>query len=158
MSIESQKIANEVQEEILKQKTGADRLEPTELKFKEEITVKTIKIQEEGFDRIEKGYYVAVRPAKEKRTYLGVMIGDAPLYIWGQFIKDRSELEIIFHRNPAIFVPDLMKVILGCESWWTPLKTPEDLKQITDADINGVWYVKALKALAEKQNQKLGAQ
>jgi len=127
---------------------------PAELKFKEPIMVRVIKIHEEGFERLEVGFYVAVRPAMGNKTYLGIMIGDAPLYVWGQYNKDRSEVEIIFHKNPAIFIPELMKVVLGCESWWDKIEKPEDLKAITDADINNVWYVKALKAISEKAARK----
>lgn len=53
-----------------------------------------------------------------------------------------------------IFVPDLMKVVLGVESWWDTIDKPEDLKQITDVDIQNVWYVKALKEMAQKQKEK----
>lgn len=131
------------------QKKKEEKKESTELKFKQPIQVKVIKVQEEGFNRLEQGYYVSVRPAAGNKTYLGIMLGDAPLFIWGQYNKDRSEAEVIFHRNPAIFVPDLMKVVLGCESWWRVIEKPEDLDEITDKDINNVWYVKALKATSK---------
>ena len=48
-------------------------------------------------------------------------------------------------HNPAIYVPELGKVIYGMESWWHAIKDEKELKDITDNDIDNVWYVKALK-------------
>jgi hypothetical protein len=60
--------------------------------------------------------------------------------------------------NPAMYVFSLKKVILGVSSWWQRIKKPEDLKQITEEDINSVWYVQALnniiKELKEGQNER----
>jgi len=53
--------------------------------------------------------------------------------------------------NPAMWVPDLNRVVMGWESWWGEIKSEEDLRQISDADIENVWYVKAIKALTEKK-------
>jgi hypothetical protein len=50
-------------------------------------------------------------------------------------------------RNPAIYVPALKRLVFGAGSWWGEIKTEDDLKEITDKDINDVWYVQALKAL-----------
>ena len=44
--------------------------------------------------------------------------------------------------NPAIFVPELGKIIFGMESWWGRIKSEEELKDITDGDIENVWHVK----------------
>jgi hypothetical protein len=49
-------------------------------------------------------------------------------------------------------VPDLARVVMGWESWWGEIRTPDDLRQITNADVENVWYVKALKTLSEQQN------
>lgn len=49
------------------------------------------------------------------------------------------------YTNPAIFVPDLNRVVWGMESWWGPIESKEKLHQITDEDISNVWYVKAAK-------------
>jgi hypothetical protein len=40
---------------------------------------------------------------------------------------------------------------MGYESWWGQINSPEELKAITDVDIQNVWYVKALKEMAEKK-------
>ena len=63
-----------------------------------------------------------------------------------QFHPKTSVLEASFvMHSPAIWVPDLKRLIFGRGSWWRVLKTPEDLRQITDADIDNVWYVQALR-------------
>jgi hypothetical protein len=105
------------------------------------------------------GDWVCVRPCGAEykdKTYLGVLLGAVPLGTSVTFNKETGQLRLRDgHRNPAIYIPDLKKVVLGCESWWGVIESPEGLKQITDADISNVWYVRALKELldkAEKEN------
>ena len=49
--------------------------------------------------------------------------------------------------NPAIFVPDLNKIIFGCASWWHKIKNIDEIKDITMEDIENTWYVKLAKKL-----------
>lgn len=98
--------------------------------------------------------WVSVRPCDEKygkKTYLGWYLGDIALGP-SAFVRD-GMLTITSHNNPAIFVPELGEVIYGCGSWWGRIDSPDDLRKITDADINSVWYVQALKDLGAKQEQ-----
>lgn len=104
--------------------------------------------------RAEVGAWVAVRPCGEKyegKTYLGVLLGDVALSVSTRYDPETKALgfEPSFH-NPAMYVPDLKEVIYGCGSWWGVIESPEGLKKISDADIDNVWYVRALKELAEK--------
>lgn len=124
------------------------------------ITVSAIEF--ESYDTItaplfqgKPGDFVAIRPCAdeyENKTFLGIMVGDVALSQGVSFNKESGTLKVskTFH-NPGILVPELGKVIYGCESWWGLIKTPEDMEKITDQDINNVWYVQALKAL-EKDN------
>ncbi len=94
---------------------------------------------------------VAIRPsapAYEGKTFLGVYIGNLALSATMEYHRESGVLAYrpSFH-NPAIYVPDLNKLIFGCESWWGRIKSEASLKAITDADINNVWYVKALQQL-----------
>jgi hypothetical protein len=100
------------------------------------------------------GDWVAIRPCIEgidTKTYLGVLLGEmhAPSV---QYNKETSTLTIGlgFMGNPAIWVPDLNRIVMGYESWLGKIDSPDDLRQITDADIENVWYVQCLKALAKK--------
>ena len=99
------------------------------------------------------GLLVRVRPCADEykdKTFLGIYIGDIIVEaILGLYTKTNI-LSIINRTNPAIFVLELNKVIFGYESWWGEIKSEEQLKEITDNDINNVWYVKALKQLSEK--------
>lgn len=99
------------------------------------------------------GDWVAVRPCDEAlggKTFLGVLIGGIALRRGCQHDPESGALSVVnMMQNPAIFVPDLGRVIFGYESWWGKIKEPEGLKQITDADIDNVWYVQALKALSK---------
>lgn len=121
------------------------------------ITVKKVVFPEKSDTLNQKGFsgkcgdFVSVRPCVEKhrgKTYLGIFLGDMALGQSARFNKENGELTLSkYMYNPAMFVPDLNEVIFGCSSWWSKIKTPEDLKQISDLDINNVWYMKALKAL-----------
>lgn len=103
----------------------------------------------------ECGDMVSIRPvAKEygDRTYLGIMLGEiAQSVSVGVRKSDGTLVYDMSWHNPAVFVPDLDTVIFGNASWWGHISSVEDLRQITDADIDGVWYVRALKQIAERE-------
>ena len=99
------------------------------------------------------GKFVAVRPCGEgkEKTHLGVCIGRIAMFPVVTYDRAATVLHVGFGGyNPAIWVPDLGRLVLGAESWWSVLKKPEDLRQIADADIEGVWYVKVLRALEQE--------
>ena len=50
-------------------------------------------------------------------------------------------------HNPLIFIPSTGQVVLGAESWWGEIENPEKLREITNEDIDGLWYVQAMKSL-----------
>lgn len=52
-------------------------------------------------------------------------------------------------RNPAIFVPELNKIIWGMECWWSEIESIDKSKAITDKDIENQWYVQLLKSMSE---------
>lgn len=97
---------------------------------------------------------VKVRPCGdeyENRTYLGIYIGDAALSVSTKHREDDQVLEVGFaHYNPAIFIPEVGKIVFGIESWWGPINSVDDLKDITDEDIDNVWYVQAIKAMLDE--------
>ncbi len=99
------------------------------------------------------GDFVSIRPCGKEydnKTFLGILLGDISRYVDAEFDEASGRLTISHSGyNPAILVPSLGKIILGCESWWGRIKSPDDLKQITNQDIEDVWYVQALKSLAE---------
>ena len=104
------------------------------------------------FSNTTTGDFVAVRPCDEKyekKTFLGVYLGEAALS-QGIEIKDNVIRTKLGFYNPAIFVPELNEIIYGCGSWWGRINSEEDLKQLTDADIENVWYVKALNAITKQ--------
>ena len=48
-------------------------------------------------------------------------------------------------------VPELKKIIYGCESWWHEISSADDFSGISDEDINNTWYVKLLNTFIEGQ-------
>ena len=94
------------------------------------------------------GAWVSIRIVGEEGTRLGVFLGDVALGFRANHDPETGLLTIGFgHYNPAIWVPGLNRVVYGCQSWWSVISSPEQLHQITDLDIQNVWYVKALKEL-----------
>lgn len=94
------------------------------------------------------GDLVKVRPASDKygsKTYLGIYLGDADIGLQISHNRTTKELSIHRHYNPAIFVPELKEIIYGAGSWWGIINSEEELKEISDSDIDNVWYVKLLK-------------
>jgi len=102
---------------------------------------------EDGMGRDFPPRLVKVKPVNEEKTYVGVLVGDLPLGVGITFHPESGVLTASpTHYNPAIVVPELRRIVMGAESWWSPIESEDQLTQITDEDIEGVWYVKALKS------------
>ena len=127
----------------------------------EEITVKEIRSKEGSALQddwmCKTGELVSIRPVGEeygKKTFLGIYLGEMAQNASFQYDKENKTITAGFgFYNPAIFVPALKKTIYGYESWWGKIESEEQLHQITDNDINNVWYVKALKEMASEQEE-----
>jgi hypothetical protein len=114
------------------------------------ITVKSVQVRKSSTNGLhETGSYVAIRPVKDEKTYVGILLGDMLTAPDVRHSKKSGTLFVDFVSNPAIWVPDLGRVVWGYESWWGTIASEKDLKRITDQDIENVWYVKALKSLEE---------
>jgi len=134
----------------------------SEIKFP--LTVKSIQLKIDHPIKKESrgqkaGAMVMVRSVKDEhgdKTRLGILVGFVPLDVL-VLLKhpegNATEGNLIVQTmsdNPVIFIPELNECVLGAESWWGPIKSEAELKQITDTDIQNVWYVKAMKELAAK--------
>lgn len=97
------------------------------------------------------GKYIKIRPCDDDKTYLGLYVGDLPMDILVSFSRDTKKLELGYMRNPAIFVFELNKIVYGIESWWSVIKSPQELKNISDLDIDNIWYIQALKSISEEE-------
>lgn len=97
------------------------------------------------------GKMVAVRPCAEEygnKTYLGVLLGSVALMQGCSWNEETGTLSIYrAMHNPMIFIPEKNAVVFGCGSWWGLIKDESHLRQISDQDIQNVWYVKAMKEL-----------
>ena len=89
-----------------------------------------------------------VRPAAEKKTYLGIYIGEIPRYTSASLDKETGILEISSACNPMIYIPELNRAVFGDESWWSRIEDGEDISDITDDDIKGQWYMRILQEAA----------
>lgn len=103
------------------------------------------------------GDLVGVRPCGkeyEGKTYLGIFLGDLPIQNTVLFSEETKTLSVNAHTNPAMFVPELKKIIYGCGSWWYKIKSEKDLRSITDEDINEAWYVKMMHQLKDEPKRR----
>jgi hypothetical protein len=94
------------------------------------------------------GKFAKVRLCSSDKTYLGLFLGELPHDISVSYNEEAKTLNLGYMENPAIFVFDLNKIVYGAESWWSVIESERDMKDITDIDIENVWYVKALKAIS----------
>jgi hypothetical protein len=108
-------------------------------------------IEVSGLFRPKPGAWVAIRTCEpsETDTYLGLFLGGVATGFTTAITDDAMELQFSSH-NPAIYVPELNRIVFGYESWWGEIKSPEDMRKITNKDIENIWYVRALKELQEK--------
>ena len=101
------------------------------------------------------GDLVKIRPCApehKNKTFLGVYIGDIATGVGATLNPKDGVLGVHpAEHNPAILVPELGKLVFGYESWWGPIKSEEELKQITNDDIANVWYVKLWKQMFEEK-------
>jgi hypothetical protein len=57
-------------------------------------------------------------------------------------------------HNPGILVPELGKIIYGCESWWGTIDSEEELKElITKETISNCWYMQLLASMTNNQTE-----
>lgn len=98
------------------------------------------------------GTLVKIRPCGDEyknKTYIGFYIGNVALGSSISVTDEKIQLNFSGH-NPAIFVPEIGKIIYGCESWWGEIKDEKELSSITDSDIQNVWYVKLFNQMQDR--------
>lgn len=105
------------------------------------------------------GTLVRIRPCAEKyggKTYLGILLGDVNIPCSVE--KKDSRLVIHYMDNPAIYVFELKEVILGMESWWGTInsKDIQQIKDLTNDEINNGVVMKLIKIIIENQKQPRG--
>ena len=117
------------------------------------FAVSEIKKEDIKYNEYDCGTLVKIRPCKDEfksKTYVGIYLGDLPTDISSSLNNKTKVLTLSTIRNPAIFIPELNQIIFGYESWWGKIESIDELNNITDEDIDNVWYVRLLKSMAEK--------
>lgn len=123
--------------------------------FEDPVAIRRILLRPRLYEGEDVGQLVAIRPVGDDRTYLGIHMGMFAHELYCVHERADSELVVTNAVNPAIFVPDLGRVVWGYESWWGTIDSEDQLRQITDEDIQNVWYVKLLRGLlAEKDAEE----
>lgn len=104
-----------------------------------------------NYFRCETGGLVSIRPCKEEKSYIGFMLGEITIGANASFDTKEDAVHIAPHRNVAILVPSLKRIVLGSESWWKKIESEEDMEGISNEEIQNVWYVKVLEGILKKE-------
>lgn len=114
-----------------------------------------------SFSGAKPGDLVSVRPVDDKfegKTFLGVYVGEQARGL--SYEATPTEDGIVAARysyyNPLILIPDEGVTVMGYESWWRVIRKEEDLRRITDEDIQNVWYVRAIKQIEQAKLKRDG--
>lgn len=108
----------------------------------------------EGMMMYASGCLVRIKPCAKKyegKTYLGLYLGDQPRIPSVSYDEDKKVLTVRAVNYPAIYVFALKEIIFGNESWWCKINSPEDMKDISEEEINNTWYMKLLKAMCKEE-------
>lgn len=119
------------------------------------LTVKGIDIEPMAIPAAGKrAELVKVRLAGEdSETHLGFLLHDIGSDVSVSYNRDTEILRVMQYSTPPIFVPALGRIVYGCESWWSRIRSEEEFSDITDADIANQWYVQAWKAMTEEKEE-----
>lgn len=102
-------------------------------------------------DNAKVGDMVSVKPVSgegKEETFLGMMVGFADYKPTAIYNKATKKITFAMTGgNPAMYVFKLKRVVYGFESFWKKIESDDQLRDITDKDIQNTWYVKALKAM-----------
>lgn len=117
------------------------------------IAVSDIKIDsftEQGLYSKRVGEIVKIKPCGKEyngKTFIGILLGEFPISPFLSHNTETNVLTISPFFIPAIFVPELKKIVYGNESWWSTLSKNDDVSNldISDKDIQNTWYMKLLK-------------
>lgn len=108
----------------------------------------------EGMMMYVSGSLVKIKPCAkeyEGKTYLGLYLGHLPWTNTISYDEEKQVLKVGVVHNPAIYVFALKKIIFGAESWWCKIESPEDMKDISEEEINNTWCVKLLRAMCQEE-------
>lgn len=93
---------------------------------------------------------VRIASDKNKRTWLALYLGNFPHMPYVNYSDKTKKLKFGMATNPCLYVPALGRIVWGDESWWSRIESKDDLKDITDSDIDSQWYMQLLDCLNEE--------
>ena len=110
------------------------------------ITVDKLDITSiEAWDLRKIGELVTVQPYvnnPEKKTYLGLYLGEQPWTMTTTYHRKSRHLRIRSVCNPMIYIFDTKTIVRGADSWWEHI----------EADvINDTWYTEMIKKQIENE-------
>ena len=120
-----------------------------------EVNFVNIKNINDSYRKDDIGKPVRVRPCGDEycgKTYVGIYLGDLFMQNTVSYRRDTMELSVIPITNPAMFVPELNKIIYGAESWWSIIKSGDDISDITNNEINNQWYMQLLSGIYKRRD------
>lgn len=122
------------------------------------LTINELKNEKINVSSSKCGALCEIQPCAEEykgKSFIGVYLGSLPYTFSSSFDSESGVLTNYPVTNPAIFVPELKKIIYGCESYWRLIDSIEDFKGITEEDIQNVWYIQLLKQMEKKDDTQI---
>ena len=108
-------------------------------------------------EQLKHAQLVCVRLAGDYQTHLGFLLdyfGNLGPEVTVSYTKEDKALKVFTYGTPIMFVPALGRVVYGSECWWTRITSEEELREITDEDIDNCWYVKAFREFVEGEGNE----
>ena len=116
------------------------------------VTIPTVTYPKQPLIKVaDERQLVSVRPASDNpdgKSYIGFLIGSVATGTKLSVTDDEVIIENVGH-SPAMYIPELGKLVYGYESWWSTIESEDQFREITDGDINDQWYVKLFR---DRQN------
>lgn len=116
------------------------------------VTIPTVTYPKQPLIKVtDERQLVSVRPTSDNpdgKSYIGFLIGSVAT---GTSLSVTDNEVIIENggHSPAMYVPELGKLVYGYESWWSTIESEDQFREITDDDISSQWYVKLFR---DRQN------
>ncbi|WP_373261955.1 hypothetical protein [Hungatella hathewayi] len=104
----------------------------------------------EGLDLYKKSVGKIVRIKRcleetEEKEYLGILLGEMFSCNAVSYKRKTGLLVVNPVLNPAIYVPELKKIVYGYESWWSFVQSQDEIKSISKDDVLRQFFIRILE-------------
>lgn len=84
------------------------------------------------------------------KPLIGIYAGELPDEIYSSYDCKTKSVVNQLSKSTAIFVPELKRLVYGCECFWSVIKSRQELKDLVSSDTDFAFYSKFLKPERKK--------